>query len=98
VTLRSFSFSTPIPSLCHPPKFPLELLILITRHLIDDNDSDNDYGIPDLKSFRQVNRALCACLNASYWRELLAKHNHLTGYVLKDAIQANDPARLKFFL
>jgi hypothetical protein len=57
-----------------------------------------DYGIPDLKSFRQVNRALYACLNASYWRELLAKHNHLTGYVLKDAIQANDPARLKFFL
>jgi hypothetical protein len=81
-----------------PPKIPLELLIAVAHHLIDNDDSDNDYGIPDLKSFRQVNRALYECLNRSYWRQLLAKHNRLTGYVLKNAIQANDIARLKFFL
>jgi ankyrin repeat protein len=81
-----------------PPKIPLELLITVAHHLIDNDDSDNDYGIPDLKSFRQVNRALYECLNTSYWRQLLAKHNRLTGYVLKNAIQANDTARLKFFL
>jgi ankyrin repeat protein len=81
-----------------PPKIPLELLITVAHHLIDNDDSDNDYGIPDLKSFRQVNRALYECLNTSYLRQLLAKHNRLTDYVLKRAIQTNDTARLKFFL
>jgi ankyrin repeat protein len=71
---------------------------MVARHLIDDDDSDNDYGIPDLKSFRQVNRALYACLNPIYWRELLAKHKSLTGPVLTAAIRPNNLARLKFFL
>jgi hypothetical protein len=67
-------------------------------HSLTDEDDYYYYGIVYLRSFRQVNRALCACLNPLYWRRLLMTATHLTEHVLAEAIKTNNLAHLKFFL
>jgi ankyrin repeat protein len=90
-------------------QLPLELLTMVADHLlendddiIEDDDEDDDcYGLRDIQSLRQVNRALYACLKPIYVRELrglLREHRWLADSILQGAIKTKNLARLKFFL
>jgi hypothetical protein len=66
-------------------------------HKEDCDDDDHGLCLDTLKSFRQVNRALYACPNRSFWRETLDRR-HTTARILTLLIHKNDLAGLKFFL
>jgi hypothetical protein len=77
-----------------PPKFPLELLLMITHHIRDEHGKIR-YG--DFNAFLQVNRALHACLNRILWKET-GEHEASTQLVFTHLIKTNDLVGLKFFL
>jgi ankyrin repeat protein len=78
-------------------QIPPEILLMIARFLIEDEDDDGELCFADLNSFLQVNRALYACLNRTLWQEA-AKSILTTEHVFTHLIHTNDLTRLKFFL
>jgi hypothetical protein len=70
--------------------FPLELLLAIASHIIDDH-GELRYG--DFNAFHQVNRALYANLNGVLWKEA-AKHRFL--HVARHARKTKNWARHDF--
>jgi hypothetical protein len=80
-----------------PPQLPLELLLTIAHQFIDDHDDDDGLCFDALKSFRQVNRTLYACVNTIFLaRSPEAGIHHRA--VIMSLIRTNNLARLKFFL
>jgi ankyrin repeat protein len=77
-----------------PPKLPLEILLTIGRLLINNKGA---LRFADFNSFLQVNRALCACLNHTLWREAALEVSSITERLVTHLIRTNDLARLGFF-
>jgi hypothetical protein len=77
-----------------PPKFPLELLLMIARHIRDDH-AELRYG--DFNSFLQINRTLYTCLNRMLWEEA-REHEVGTQRIFTHLIRTNNLAGLESFL
>jgi ankyrin repeat protein len=77
-----------------PPELPLELLLMIARHI---RDGDGQLRSCDFNSFLQVNYALYANLNRILWLKA-AMHKIETQRVFAHLIKTNNLARLEFFL
>jgi ankyrin repeat protein len=79
-------------------QLPSELILMIAPYLIEDHILFGRLNLKHLKSFRQVNRGLYACLNALFWQETLQETEYATEDLLMNAINSGNVERLKFLL
>jgi ankyrin repeat protein len=77
-----------------PPKFPLEILLMIAHLLTDD---EGKLCFADFNSFLKVNRALYSCLNRTLWQEAV-EFESITARVFTHLIRINDLAHFRSFL
>jgi ankyrin repeat protein len=78
-----------------PPKLPLEILLMIARLLLTDDEGEPCFA--DFNSFLKVNRSLYDCLNRTLW-EKAAESKSTTERLFTRFIRANNLSRLEFFL
>jgi ankyrin repeat protein len=88
------------------PQLSLELLFMVAHCLIDLDDgqklpsdpADAKLYLANLKSLRQVNRALYSYVDPIFWQKAFLLHKRISKRVLPPLIETNDLARLKFIL
>jgi ankyrin repeat protein len=78
-----------------PPQLPLEILIMIARHLLADTEDELRFA--NFNSFLRVNCAIYACLNRTLWEEAV-ESTSATKRVFTHLISTNNLSRLEFFL